>query len=259
MMSKKTKSSLIDFARPSLTQIIIIVGFIGIICLSFGLIIAFAPANIGTSLYWVLSIFLILFSIFGLIFSVGLILRQTKNQSIENQNKEIEWKISPPEKQKNKIKREALEIASVMNIPETQLSELLSAYIVAEDLALRKVQIDMEKPLMRYVNVGNIPFDGVLIDKNVITCIETVFLVSPEIDQAKINKVLNKLTLAEKTAKKLHPDTKLKLLYVAVTQLDQIGDAKIRSTIVEKFSTTPTDVDIRLLDFGELQKTFAME
>lgn len=258
-MSKQNKSSLIDFARPSLKQIAIVIGFIGIVCLSFGLIIAFAPEKIGTSLYWVLSIFLILFSVFGLIFAVGLILRQIKNLSIGNENKQIEWKISPPEKQKNKIKREALEIASAMNIPEGQLSDLYSAYIVAEDLALRKVQIDMEKPLMRYVNVGNIPFDGVLVDKNVITCVETVFLVTPEIDQAKINKVLNKLTLAEKTAKKLHPETKLKLLYVAVTQLDQSGDAKLRSTIIEKFSATPTDVDIRMLDFGELQKTFAME
>lgn len=240
-------------------QILLVIGFVGLVCISLGLIIIFAPENISTSLYWVLSIFLILFAVFGLAFSVFLILRQTKNLSIADENKEIEWKISPAEKQKGKLNREVLEIASALNIPEDELSQLLSAYIVAEDLALRRIQIDREKPLMRNVKVGNIPFDGVLIEKNVITCIETVFLVTSQISQEKITKVLNKLTLAEKTAKKLHPETKLKLLYVAVTQLDQKGEAEVRSTIIEKFSSTPTDVDIRLLDFGDLQKTFAME
>lgn len=258
-MSKQSNTSLFNFVRPSLLQILLVIGFVGLVCISLGLIIIYAPQNIGAPLYWVLSIFLILFAVFGLAFSVFLILRQTKNLSIADENKEIEWKISPPEKQKGKLNREVLEIASALEIPADELSDLLTAYIVAEDLALRRIQVEREKPLMRNVKVGNIPFDGVLIEKNIITCIETAFLVTPEISQEKITKVLNKLTLAEKTSKKLHPETKLKLLYVAVTQLDQEGEAKVRSTIIEKFSATPTDVDIRMLDFGELQKTFAME
>ena len=89
--------------------------------------------------------------------------------------------------------------------------------------------------MMRYVNVGNIPFDGVLIDQNIITCIEMTFSVTPEIEQAKIDKVLNKIELARKTAAKLHQETKFKLLFVAVTQLDPQGEATLRSTIIEKF------------------------
>lgn len=258
-MSKQKNKPLSGFIRPTLIQLTLIIGFIGLVCLSFGLIIALAPENTSSTLIWVLSVFLILFSVFGLIFSVGLILRNARNLSIADENKQIEWKTSPPEKQKSKLSGEVLEIATLLEIPEDQLSDLISAYIVGEDLALRKIQADAEKPLVRNVNVGNVPFAGILIDKNVITCIETAFLVSAEIDQTKINKVLNKINLAEKTAKKLHPETRLKLLYVAITQLDHESEAEVRSTIIDKFSATPTDVDIRLLDFAELQKIFALE
>jgi hypothetical protein len=46
-------------------------------------------------------------------------------------------------------------------------------------------------------------------------------------------------------------------LLVLVTQLDEEGEAKLRSKLVSKFSSTPVDVDIRLLDFQTLQKIYA--
>jgi hypothetical protein len=48
---------------------------------------------------------------------------------------------------------------------------------------------------------------------------------------------------------------------VLVTQLDQVGEAKLRAAVVKKFTpdTTPVDVDIRLLDFESLQKIYTID
>ena len=45
-------------------------------------------------------------------------------------------------------------------------------------------------------------------------------------------------------------------MFALVTQLDQTGEAKLRSILGDKFSETPVDVDIRLFDFEELQRIF---
>lgn len=255
-MPKQAKNSLGESIRPSLLQMLLVIGLVAAVSISIGVIIAFAPENTSPNLIWVLIVFLMIFAVVGTIGSLALILRYSRSLAVGKENRALEWRSSPREKQKSKLNREVMEIASFLNIPREQLSDLFSAYIVAEDLAMRKIQIDAERPLIRNVNVGNIPFDAIWIDRNTITCIETTLAVSSEIDQTKIDKVLNKIQLARKTAKKLHPQTKLKLHYVIVTQLDAEGEAKVRSTIVDKFSATPTDVDIRLLDFEQLQKTF---
>ena len=46
-----------------------------------------------------------------------------------------------------------------------QLGDLQSAYIVAEDLALRQIQQEENIPLMRHVSVGGVPFDAVMIKR----------------------------------------------------------------------------------------------
>ena len=79
-----------------------------------------------------------------------------------------------------------------------QLPDLLSAYIVAEDLALRQIQQEENLPLMRHVSIGGTSFDGILVDQDLITCIEVSFLVVPDVRQEKIEAMLKKISLAKK-------------------------------------------------------------
>jgi hypothetical protein len=98
-----------------------------------------------------------------------------------------------------------------------------------------------------------------MVNSDIVTCIETTFLVTPHVSQEKINTTLKKIEFTSKKLNELRPGTKLRLLLALVTQLDQEGESKLRSTLISKFSTTPVDVDIRLLDFEGLQKIFVSE
>ncbi|CAN5593345.1 hypothetical protein BH24ACI2_BH24ACI2_04110 [soil metagenome] len=253
-MLKRTKPLLTDSALSSLNYLIAIVSFIALACLSIG--IAASSRNIQALQRWILISFLILFSLFGLIFSVWLILRQAHQNAVSIAGKKTDWKIMPHENQRAKLNKEVREIASILETPEEQFSDLVSAYIVAVDLALRQIQEEANMPLMRYVRIGNAEFDAVLIKQDFAICIELVFLVTPVVPQEKINLLLNKTLVAQKTFKQINFEAKTKLLLVLVTQLDRTQEKELRSNLIKKFSSTPVDVDIRLMDFESLQKIY---
>ena len=244
----------------------LMVGLILVVCLAAGLALAFASNSLDAAQRWVLIVFLIVFSVSGLIFSLfgatlseWLTVREwRKLKAIENKDN-FAWDVLPPLAQRRKLTEEVKNLAALLDVPNEHLSDLLSAYVVAEDLALRQIQQEEKIPLMRHITVGNAEFDAVLVKEEFITCIEVLFLVKPELEKEKINFIIKKVETAKQIFAKIRPEAKLKLLLVIVTQLDKEDEAELRASISKKmFPETPVDIDIRLRDFEELQKIYAV-
>lgn len=251
-MVRPKESVLVNFSRPAPNYPVLAVGVIVLICLAVGIVSALGLKNYGLA-----ALFLV--SILGLIYLLWTNFNQWKQLAAGENNKNLAWEIDLPDSQRNKLNTEVSHLSKILDISQEQLGDLFSAYIVAEDLALRQVQQEARIPVLRHVQIGQTPFDGVLVKRDVITCVEVTFLITPNISQEKVNLLLNKMTSTQKAFKQLKVGAKMRLLLVLVTQLDQAGESQLRASLVKKFGSTPVDVDIRLLDFESLQKIYAMK
>lgn len=230
-----------------------------LVALAIGVALAYGSANLSYGQSWFLIVVLAIFAFFGVGNVTWLIVRHGKRLQVARYDHTIEWKTSSPEKQKRRLGAEVLELASALNLPREQLADLRSAFIVAEDLALRKIQNDVEVPLMRKVSVGNADFDAVFIDKDLITCIVVTFLVNPELSQDKVNRILRETAAAKSYIDEVREGSRVRLLLSLVTQLNREDEANLRSSLAAKFRSTPVDVDIRWMDFQKLQRVYADE
>lgn len=251
--------ALSNFFSPSQNHLILIVGLIALACLIAGLALSFASASLDAAQRWLLLAFLILFPVFGLAISLWLILRHHRKLTVSAKDEEISWQLTSSEEQKNKLNSEVIELAATLGMSKKQIGDLRSAYIVAKDLALRQVELEADTPLLRHISIGEADFDALIVNHDVITCIDATFLAIPEITQEKIGAVLQKTEYAAGKLQSLRPGTKLKLLLAIVTQLAPEDEEKMRSLLIEKFALTPVDVDIRLMDFEGLQRVFAAD
>jgi hypothetical protein len=256
-MAKRNDRSLLNYLGSSKTQLIPIVLLIAIICLALGLGLAFA--DLDSPQRWLLIACLIIFPIVSLVFCTWLILRNSRGLYVSRNDSEMLWELMLPEAQRRKLNAEIVGIASILKIPKEQLSDLRSAYIVAEDLALRQIEQELERPIVRHVTIEGAEFDGILVNRDLVTFIDSFFLVAPEISQEKIKSLLKKVEFAGKKVADLRNGTKSRLMLAVVTQLDAESEAKLRSSLVDKFTSTPVDVDIRLLDFEGLQRIFSAD
>jgi len=172
----------------------------------------------------------------------------------------IRWDAAMPEVQRQTVNIEVRELARLLGVGNDNLADLLSAYIVAEDLALRQIQQEENLPLMRHVSIGGTPFDAILVEHDLITCIEVSFLVVPDVRQERIEAMLKKVTQAKKNLDESRSRLRLRLMLVLVTQLTDQEEERLRGMLVtRRFSDTPVDIDIRLLDFEMLQKVYVSE
>jgi hypothetical protein len=173
----------------------------------------------------------------------------------------IHWDAAFPELQRQNVNVEVRELARQLKVGDEQIPDLLSAYIVAEDLALRQIQQEENLPLMRHVSIGKTPFDGVLVDRDLITCIEVAFLIVPDVRQEKVDAMLKKITQAKKNLAEMKSRLRLRLMVVLVTQLTPDDDELLQGTLVKRrFKDMQVDnVEIRFLDFEMLQKLYVSE
>ena len=196
------------------------------------------------------------------LFAIVLLLNTAMNRRIEavDDRRFIHWDAAMPELQRQTINVEVKELARQLNVDRGQLTDLLSAYVVAEDLALRQIQQEENLPLMRHVSIGKTPFDGILVDQDLITCIEVSFLVVPDVRQDRIEAMMKKVAQAKKNLAEVKSRLRLRLMLVLVTQLTSEEEERLRTGLVDRrFSDTPVDIDIRLLDFELLQKVYVSE
>lgn len=195
-----------------------------------------------------------------LVITVLLDIAKTRKLEALDDRKFIHWDAAMPEIQRQNVNVEVRELARLLGVGGDGLTDLLSAYIVAEDLALRQIQQEENKPLMRHVSIGKMPFDGILVDQDLITCIETSFLVVPDVRQEKIESVLRKVAQAKKNLAEMKSRLRLRLMLVLVTQLTDDEEDQLRGMLItRRFTDTPVDIDIRLLDFEMLQKVYVSE
>jgi len=172
----------------------------------------------------------------------------------------IRWDAAMPELQRQNVNLEVRELGRILGVGDDSLNDLLSAYIVAEDLALRQIQQEENLPLMRHVEIGGSAFDGIMVDHDLITCIEVAFLVSPDVRQEKIASMLKKANAAKSNLAKQKSRLRLRLMLVLVTQLNTEDEDALRGQLVNKrFTDTPVDIDIRMLDFEMLQRVYLSE
>ncbi len=258
-MAKRRDRSLFNFLNPSRNVLVLLSLMVLVACGVVGLIIAFGSQNLDTGQKWILTVFLIIFPFIGLGLSTWLVLRHSRQVGVSDKDEDIAWQMMLPESQRRRLNSEVKELAGIMGIAQNQISDLRSAYIVAEDLSLRQIEQETKLPVMRHINIDGAEFDAVMLNKDIVTCIEITFLVTPHIGQEKINTTLKKIEFASRKLNEIRPGSKLRLLLAIVTQLDQTSEAKLRSSLISKFASTPVDVDIRLLDFEGLQRIFAAD
>jgi|SRR5438445_956753 len=203
-----------------------------------------------------------LFLTAAMLFAILVLLEIAKNRRLAaiDDRKFIRWNAADPELQRQNVHVEVRELARQLQVGDDQLGDLLSAYIVAEDLALRQIQQEENLPMMRHVQIGKTPFDSILVDQDLITCIEVSFLVVPDVRQEKIESMLRKILQAKKELIEMKSRLRLRLMVVLVTQLTSDEEEHLRAMLVtRRFSDTPVDIDIRLLDFELLQKVYVSE
>ena len=252
-MAKQIETSLETFARPEATAQWVVLSLVAAGCLSIGLIITATAQN------WLLvGILLVLFVVVAIL-AVKSILQSRKILARKDQ-KRIDWESALPEIQRQNLNIEVFELSKILEVESAQISDLQSAYIVAEDLALRQIQQEENVPLMRHVTLGKAPFDAVMVKHDVISCIEVAFLVAPDMRQERVEAMMRKIALVKKTFGEMQIPMKLRLMMVLVTQLTPEDEDQLRSVLNSKrFAETPVDIDIRLLDFESLQRIYVTD
>ena len=199
-------------------------------------------------------------SLIGLCVYSLLAIRTTRKLAAAQEQSRIDWESALPEVQRESLNIEVIELSRILEVSSEQISDLQSAYIVAEDLALRQIQQEEQVPLLRHVSVGGVPFDAILAKHDVIICAEVSFLVGPDLRQERIDSMLRKMGRVAVVLDEMNVAMKVRLMIVLVTQLNFEDEERLRKTLTSKrFSGTPVDVDIRLLDFEALQRIYVTD
>ncbi len=214
--------------------------------------------SIGSQTWLIAAIFgvsiltVLIFAVFGL--------SKDRNLQSSNSEKKIDWEAALPEIQRQNLTLEVAELSKILEIETEQISDLQSAYIVAEDLALRQIQQEEQVPLMRHVSVGGVPFDAVFVKQNIVVCAEAAFLVAPELRQERVDSVMRKIALVKRSIEELGAGMHVRLMMILITQLTEEELRRLRSTLgTKRFGSTPVDIDIRLLDFEALQRIYVTD
>lgn len=244
-------------ARLSENFLSLIIALVVFLCLSVGAGFVFGYYQLEFSQQLTTVLFLIVLPILAVSAAVWLILLNIRRINAPVKDDSINCRIIPLADQRRKLNANVSELARVLEISDDRLSDLRSAYIVAEDLAFREIENETKISLRRHVALDTIDFDAVLIDEKTVKCIEVVFLVTPEIEQKRVDAILRKMETAKNVFARTQPHCKLILMLALVTQFDRKDEIKLRSTLTDKFATTSVDIDIRLYDFETLQESYS--
>lgn len=208
---------------------------------------------------WVQAALVVIAITTALLFCVqtGYLLRQA---AAANDRSRIHWRNAGPDLQRQSLNVEVVELSGILEVGDEQVAELQSAYIVAEDLALRQIQQEEDLPLIRHITIGKAPFDAVLVKNDIVNCIDVSFLVVPDLRQEKIDAMMKKIGRVKAVFAESGLQMRARLMMVLVTQLTPEDQDRLRGILgKQRFKETPADIDIRLLDFESLQKIYVTE
>jgi hypothetical protein len=252
-MAKPLQHSLSDVMRPVSHVPLYAAGGLLLACLIGGLIYAVIAGQTVAAAIFTLS----LLGLGAISFTY---VAQLRKAAAAEKSEMPDWQMAKPEIQRQNLNVEVTELARILNTEEENLPDLLSAYIVAEDLALRHIQQEEDLPLMRHVQLGKTPFDAVLFRHDLVICAEVAFVVEPDLRQVRIDAMLRKVGSLKKTLAEMGSHLDVRLLIILVTQLTPDDNEKLRTALSSnRFENTPADIDIRMLDFEELQRIYVTE
>ena len=252
-MAKQLDNTFVRFSQHQstspLTGLSVTIG----VCLAAGLIL-----GIFLRMWPFVAIFAI--ALIGLCVYSFLSVRTARKLIAARDEARIDWEAALPEVQRESLNIEVVELSRILDVSTEQISDLQSAYIVAEDLALRQIQQEEQVPLLRHVSLGEVPFDAVLVKEDMIICAEVSFLVAPELRQERIDSMMRKMGRVKALLEQMGVAMQVRLMVVLVTQLTFEDEERLRKSLnTKRFSGTPVDVDIRLLDFEALQRIYVTD
>jgi len=201
------------------------------------------------------------FSLVGVIVFAFLSTRTTRKFAAAQDESRIDWESALPEVQRESLNIEVVELSRILEVNNEQISDLQSAYIVAEDLALRQIQQEEQVPLLRHVSIGDVPFDAVLVKQDMIICAEASFLVAPELRQERIDSMLKKMARVRNVVEQMKVAMKVRLMIVLVTQLTREDEERLQKSLNtgKRFPDSPVEIEIRFLDFEALQRIYVTD
>jgi len=252
-MAKPLDNTFVRFSQHQSASTLIGLSLTIEVCLAAGLIMGifsrswpyvgvFAIALVGVGIYSIFS------------------LRAIRKLSAAHDESRIDWESALPEIQRESLNIEVVELSRILEVSTEQISDLQSAYIVAEDLALRQIQQEEQVPLLRHVSLGDVPFDAVLVKQDTIICAEVSFLVGPELRQERIDSMMRKMARVKNIVELMNVALDVRLMVVLVTQLNFEDEERLRKSLNGKrFPDTPVEIDIRFLDFEALQRIYVTD
>ena len=250
-MARQIENSLDRFApgQPSLTAPLIAAG-VGVLLFA-GLVVSLASGA-----YALTGIFAL--SLAGLAAFAFVSLRDQRRLLGTKAAGWIDWETVVPEVQRENLRIAVTELSRILK-PDAD-SDLQTAFVVAEDLAFRQLQQDEAVPVLRHVTAAGVPFDAVLVKNDVLICCEVAFLVASELRQDRVVAMMKKIAAVKRSIDSMNIGMQVRLMPVLITQMQSAEVAKLRESLsTNRFSSTPADIDIRLFDFEELQRTYISE
>ncbi len=253
-MARQLDNSFVRFSRHQTITPLTGLSVTIAICLSVGLVMA-----IFLRAWPFVAVFAI--SLVGLCVFAYLSSRTARKLVAAQDESRIDWESALPEVQRQSLNLEVGELSRILEVSTEQISDLQSAYIVAEDLALRQIQQEEQVPILRHVSLGDVPFDAVLVKQDVIICAEVSFLVAPELRQERIDSMMRKMMRVRKVLEQMSVAMTLRLMVVLVTQLTVEDEDRLRKKLNsgKRFTGSPVDIEIRFLDFEALQRIYVTD
>lgn len=252
-MAKEFDNSLEHFARPAAGYGYYLAASGTIVSLGAVFIAAIVSANWGVAGIAAIASLAV----------VGLLVLSSRRQRKLLADKAaawIAWEPAEPDIQPQTLNVAVGEISRILKVQPDAVGDLQTAFIVGEDLALRQIQQEENVPVMRHVNVGGVPFDAVFTKDNIVVCCEVCFLVSPELGQDRVLAMMRKIGAVKRSIAEMNIGMEVRLMVVLVTQMSATDVEKLRTSLsTKRFTSTPVDIDIRLMDFGGLQRIYVTE
>jgi hypothetical protein len=252
-MARQFENSLDRFAQATsnMTFVVLTVGVLAV--LFSGLVISIA------SQYWLVSVMFGL-SVAGVLVFAIFTHRQQRKLQASKATGWIDWAAALPEIQRQNLTIAVGELSRILEVGSDSINDLQSAFIVAEDLALRQIQQEEQVPLLRHVSVASVPFDAVFTKGDILVCCEVSFLVSPELQQDRVVSMMKKVESVKNSIAEMNIGMNVRLMVILITQLTEDDLERLRATLgTKRFGLPPVDIDIRFLDFETLQRIYVTD
>jgi hypothetical protein len=142
---------------------------------------------------------------------------------------------------------------------EATLQEMTTTYLVAGDLALRRLELEHPGGLRRNVAVADTPFDAAFAEGDRLFAVEVKLAPTGDLRPEILGSVLER---AEQTARRLRraaPDKKFTLVLLLVASLPPPELKALREKMLGRLGAAPVELDLIIYDYNELFRLFARE